>query len=82
MARKRTPVKKRHQRNKRYRVNIELKAKDIARADAAVTFKIDGASGRLGTVQIGQGTFGWKGSYGQSFRRIRWARFFELMRDT
>lgn len=79
---KRTKASGKNQHSQRFRVNLALQAKDIARADAAVTFKIEGASGRLGTIQIGQGTFGWRGSYGQKFKRIRWDRFFELMPET
>ncbi len=44
----------------RYAVNISLKAWDIAKAGAAVTLKIRDRDDLLGTIEIGQGTFGWK----------------------
>jgi hypothetical protein len=71
--------KKQQSKAQRSSVNIDLKAKDMARADAAVTFVVEGPGGRLGTLQIGQGTLGWKRSYGQKYRRIPWAKFFERM---
>ena len=44
----------------RYAVNISLKAWDIAKAGAAVTLKVRDRDDLLGTIEIGQGTFGWK----------------------
>ena len=51
---------KRRKTAPRYAVNISLKAWDIAKAGAAVTFKVRDRDGLLGTIEIGQGTFGWK----------------------
>ena len=39
----------------RYAVNISLKAWDIAKAGAAITFKVRDRDGLLGTIEIGQG---------------------------
>lgn len=44
----------------RYAVNISLKAWDIAKAGAAVRLKVRDRDDFLGTIEIGQGTFGWK----------------------
>ena len=49
---------KRRKTAPRYAVNISLKAWDIAKAGAAVTFKVRDRDGLLGTIEIGQGTFG------------------------
>ena len=49
---------KRRKTAPRYAVNISLKAWDIAKAGAAVTFKVRDRDGLLGTMEIGQGTFG------------------------
>jgi hypothetical protein len=52
-----------------------LKAWDIAKAGAAVTFKAKDRKGLLGTIEVGQGTFGWKSAHGKrDFWRISWGR--------
>ena len=51
-------VTRRRKTAPRYAVNISLKAWDIAKAGAAVTFKVRDRDGLLGTIEIGQGTFG------------------------
>jgi hypothetical protein len=58
----------------RHTVDMSLHASDIAKAGAAVTFKVHNRDGLLGTVEIGQGSFRWKGAKKQSFKRIPWAR--------
>lgn len=62
-----------------YFVDIEFKAADIAKAGAAVKFKVKDRDGHLGTIEIGQGTFGWKGSNKQKFKRMPWATFAALV---
>ena len=37
-----------------------MKAWDIAKAGAAVKLKVRNRTGLLGTIEIGQGIFGWK----------------------
>jgi hypothetical protein len=66
---------KRRKTAPRYAVNISLKAWDIAKAGAAVTFKVRDRDGLLGTIEIGQGTFGWKSARGKKgFKRIAWSK--------
>ena len=74
---KRKRIRKKH--NTRFTVNLDLKAWDIAKAGAALTFKIKDASETLGTIQIGQGAFRWKGRYGQKYRRLNWQRLFQKL---
>lgn len=56
----------------RYAVNISMKAWDIAKAGAAVKLRVRDRGKMLGTVEIGQGTFGWKSAHAQRFTRINW----------
>ncbi|MBI1774399.1 MAG: hypothetical protein HYR63_03535 [Proteobacteria bacterium] len=73
-------VRKRPKLEPRYEINVSLKAWDIARAGAGVTFKIRDHDGLLGTIEIGQGTFGWKRARGKKgFKRIPWRQFSEAM---
>jgi hypothetical protein len=67
----------------RYAVNISLKAWDIAKAGAAITFKVRDRKGLLGTIEIGQGTFGWKSASGKKgFKRIPWSKLATILDDT
>ena len=58
----------------RYRVNISMKAWDIAKAGAAVKLRVRDRTGLLGTIEIGQGTFGWRSARASKFKRISWAQ--------
>jgi hypothetical protein len=70
--RKRTP--------QRYAVNIAVKAWDIAKAGAALKLKIRDRDELLGTIEIGQGTFGWMSARGKrGFHRISWRRFADYL---
>lgn len=64
-------------RKPRYTVDVALQAQDIARLGAALSFRVRQGEAMLGTIQIGQGGFRWKGRSGKFFRRTSWARFFE-----
>jgi hypothetical protein len=58
----------------KHTVDISLHASDLAKAGAAVRFKVHNRHGLLGTVKIEQGSFTWKGAKKQSFKRIPLAR--------
>jgi hypothetical protein len=69
MARKRTKAAP------KYVVNISLNAWDIAKAGAAARLKVSDRNGLLGTIEIGQGTFGWKSARGKKgFKRFSWSK--------
>ncbi|MEJ0058424.1 MAG: hypothetical protein WDM79_02020 [Terricaulis sp.] len=65
----------RKQREPVHAVDVSLKAADIARADAAVTLRVWAKGEPLGTIQIGQGTIGWKPAHKRRFQRMSWSRF-------
>jgi uncharacterized membrane protein len=57
----------------RYAVNVSMQAWDIAKAGAAMSLRVRGREGLLGTIEIGQGTFGWKSARRKSgFTRFQW----------
>ena len=66
----------------RYAVNISMKAWDIAKAGAAVKLRVRSRSGLLGTIEIGQGTFGWKGARSRKFERISWAHLADKLEQS
>jgi hypothetical protein len=66
----------------RYKVNIAMKAWDLAKAGAAVRLRVRGRNGLLGTIEIGQGTFGWKSARRKrGFKRISWQRLADKLDD-
>lgn len=74
-------ARKRRKTAHKYAVNISLKAWDITRAGSAIRLKVRDRNGTLGTMEIGQGTFGWKGAHGKSFKRISWGQFAADLND-
>jgi hypothetical protein len=66
----------------RYAVNISMKAWDLAKAGAAVKLRVRDRTGLLGTIEIGQGTFGWKGARGHRFKRISWRQLAARLGET
>lgn len=66
----------------RYAVNVSLKAWDIAKAGAAITLKVRDRDDLLGTIEIGQGTFGWKSARGKKgFKRLAWRKLAAKLDD-
>lgn len=64
-----------------YKVNMSMQAWDLAKAGAAVTIRVRGRAGLLGTIEIGQGSFRWKAAHGRSFKRIWWGRLAEKLNE-
>jgi hypothetical protein len=53
----------------RYAVNVSLKAWDIAKAGPGIKLLVSDRNGLLGTIEIGQGTFGWRNARAWRFKR-------------
>ncbi|HEX2216686.1 MAG TPA: hypothetical protein VHG27_08365 [Xanthobacteraceae bacterium] len=64
----------------RYEVNVSMKAWDIAKAGSAVMLRVHERGELLGTIEIGQGTFGWRTARRKSgFKRIPWKTLAERL---
>lgn len=64
----------------RYAVNVSMQAWDIAKAGAAISLRVRGRNGLIGTIEIGQGTFGWKSARTKSgFRRLAWRELASIL---
>lgn len=74
MAKKSSKVKP------RYAVNVSMQAWDIAKAGAAMSLRVRGRNGLIGTIEIGQGTFGWKSARAKSgFLRLPWKELANIL---
>jgi hypothetical protein len=63
-------------------VNMQLNAWDLAKAGSAATFKVSNRDGLLLTIEIGQGTFGWKTAYSKRpFERVSWTKLAAMLDD-
>lgn len=58
----------------RYAVNVSLKAWDIAKAGAAIKLVVSDRDGRLGTIEIGQGSFCWRNARARRVKRLTWTQ--------
>ena len=58
----------------KYRVNVAMRAWDIAKVGAAITLNVRSRGRHLGTVEIGQGSLRWKAPYSKTFKRLPWGR--------
>lgn len=73
----------RREREPRYTVHVGLKAYDLSKAGTAITLTVRADSHPqktvLGTIEIGQGTFGWRSSNAKRFKRLDWNSFAKQM---
>ncbi len=63
----------------KHSVDIAFKASDIAKAGAALTLRVHAHGALLATIEIGQGTFGFKAANKQRFKRISWSVLADLL---
>lgn len=64
-----------------HRVKASMKVLEIAQAGSALELKVFADDEIIGTIQIGHGSFRWKGKNRKGFKRISWSRFADLMDD-
>lgn len=75
-------AKRQEKAQQKFKVNVSMKAWDIAKAGAGLTVRVRDRSGLLGTIEIGQGTFGWRGANTKSgFKRISWHKLAEVLQE-
>jgi hypothetical protein len=61
--------------SQRYAVDMFMQARDIAKAGAAITLEVRDRGVLIGTMEVGQGTFGWKSGRRRRFHRLSWTAF-------
>jgi hypothetical protein len=65
--------------DKKHSVKVSLQVLDLSKAGSAIELEIYCEGEKLGTMEIGHGSFGWKPASKKSFKRTDWSRFAETM---
>lgn len=68
-------------KNRVHSVSGQLSFERLTRTTTAITLDITGVGGKLGTLEIGRGSLMWTGKNRKSTKRIRWAKFAEIMNE-
>ena len=68
-------------RQKRHTVKTHLQIIELSKAGSAVTFEVFCDGLKLGTIEVGQGSFGWKPVNKQRIKRKSWTDFEAFMRN-
>jgi hypothetical protein len=60
-------------------VRAELKVHELSKAGTSLLLEILERGEKIGELEIGRGSLFWRGGRRQTRKRIRWAKFAELM---
>jgi hypothetical protein len=61
---------------KKHEVKVKVQVLELSKAGSGVTLEISSEGERLGTIEIGYGSFGWRKGRGKSgFSRVDWTTF-------
>jgi hypothetical protein len=62
--------------DKKHEVKVKVQVLELSKAGSGVTLEISSEGERLGTIEIGHGSFGWRKGRGKSgFSRVDWTTF-------
>lgn len=64
---------------KKHSVKAIIQIEALSKAGTAINFEIYSDGTKLGTIEIGQGTFGWRGANRKSIKRKSWTAFESFM---
>ena len=68
--------------DKKHDVKVQVQVMELSKAGTALTLEIYAEGEKLGEIEIGQGSFGWrKGRGKRGFRRIDWTTFARHMNE-
>ena len=68
--------------DKKHEVKVQVQVLELSKAGSGITLEITSEGERLGTIEIGHGSFGWRRGRGKSgFRRVDWTTFAGWLND-
>lgn len=65
--------------NRKHEVQAELSNFQLAKARSALTLRIYAKQQKVGELQVGRGSLYWWGKHRQTFKRVSWSKFTEVM---
>ena len=61
---------------KKHEVKVQVQVLELSKAGSGIMLEISSEGEKLGTIEIGHGSFGWRKGRGKSgFRRVDWTTF-------
>jgi hypothetical protein len=70
---------KRKSRKRKHEIKAWLQVEKLSKAGSGLYLDIFADDENIGHVEIGRGSFGWKGKNKQTLTRISWSTFAELL---
>ena len=67
-----------------HKVEMEIRATELTKKrtkKSGVTFKISSDGRKIGEIQIGQGSFGWKSENKKNFKTKNWTAFCNMLNE-
>jgi hypothetical protein len=62
--------------DKKHEVRVKMQVLELSKAGSGITLEISSEGEKLGEIEIGQGSFGWRKASGKrGFRRVDWSSF-------
>ena len=67
--------------DKKHSVKANLQVMELTRTGSAITLEVFCDESKIGTIEIGQGSFGWRPAKWKSFKKRNWSDFEAFMRQ-
>ena len=68
--------------DKKHEVRVTVQVLELSKAGSGIELEISSEDGKLGTIEIGHGSFGWRKASGKrGFRRVDWTTFAKHMNE-
>ena len=62
-------------------VKAQMQVVELTKAGSAITFEVYANGAKIGTIEIGAGSFGWRPANKRNFRRMNWTEFEKFMQS-
>ena len=68
--------------DKKHKVNVRVRVLELSKAGSGIELEVFAEGEKLGEIEIGYGSFGWRKASGKrGFRRVDWTTFARLMNE-
>ena len=68
--------------DKKHTVNVRVRVLELSKAGSGIELEVFSEGEKLGEIEIGHGSFGWRKASGKrGFRRVDWTTFAKLMNE-